>query len=247
MNRLPTLPSPKPRRFTRPGFTSEPKLTNPLAELFGGRARAEVLRILFGVGREEFYINEIVRRSGLAQQGVDEQLRIFLALGLLTSRIDGNRRYQANTAHPFYPDLRSLILKSSGLRDVLAEALQSPKIEIAFVFGSIARHEERPESDVDLMVIGDIGLREMSPKIRPLHDKFCRLVNAHFFSRWEIARRLSTNDHFFTRVLSEPKLFIIGDEAGLSRLLAEVRRQGGLSPIVENEIQDCQAGAGEVE
>ena len=215
---------PAPRRGTRNGRGAALDTSNPLAELFGSRARAEVLRILFGLSGAEVYLSEIARRSGMAEQGVDEQLRIFCVLELVTSRPDGNRRYfRANTAHPFYSDLRSIVLKSSGLRDVLAAALTSPKIEIAFVFGSIARREERAESDVDLMVIGDLGHREAAPSLRPLSENLGREVNSCFFTRAEIARRVQIDEPFFTRVLSAPKLFVVGDDDGLTRLVAECR------------------------
>lgn len=214
---------PAPRRGNRKGSTIV-DVKNPLSELFGSRARAEVLRVLFGISHNEVYLNEIVRRTGLAQQGIDEQLRLFGALGLVKSRVDGNRRYyQANHEHPLFPSLRDIVLKTSGLCDVLAAALTSPKIEVAFVFGSIARREERADSDIDIMVVGEVGRREMAPQMSPLSGMLCREVNSHFYTRGEIARRVQTDDQFLLRVLESPKLFVVGDEAVLGRIVAESR------------------------
>ncbi len=213
---------PVPRRTTRAGKVVERK--NILAELLGSVARAEVLRVLFGLSIAEVYIAEIVRRTGMGGQGVDEQLRVLLALELVTTRPDGNRRYyQANTAHPLYPELRGLLLKSSGMRDALAEALQSPKVEIAFVFGSLARREERAESDVDLMIFGDAGAREFASNMRRLCERLNREINPCFFTMAEVRRRLAANDHFLARVLEQPKLFVVGDEGRLARWLEQAR------------------------
>ncbi len=223
----PSLPPSKPlapRRTTRTGHGAAVNTAEPLVELFGSRARAEVLRILFGIAHEEVYLAEIARRSGMAEQGVDEQLRIFFALGLVTSRPDGNRRYfRANAEHPFFPELCAMVRKSSGLRDIVAEALTSPRIEVAFIFGSIAKGEARPDSDVDLMVIGELGSREAGPLIRPLHEKLGREVNTCNFSRAEVARRLQIKDPFFSRVCESPKLFVVGSEERLLRVLGEAR------------------------
>lgn len=220
---LPLKSQPIPRRTSREGRTVE--TSNPLAELFGSRAKAEVIRILFGLSSNEVYISEIIRRSGLAGQGVDEQLRVLFALGLVTSRPDGNRRYfQANREHPFYPDLRALVLKSSGMADVISEALTNPGIELAFVFGSIARREERADSDVDLMVFGSVGFRDVASAMRPLSERLGREVNPHFFTRAEVGRRLKDEDHFLKSVLASPKLFVVGDEVRLDQILQEIRR-----------------------
>lgn len=213
---------PKARRTYREGRPVD--RSNPLAELLGSSARAQILRVLFGMIAEETYLAEIVRRSGLAHQGVDDQLRVLLALEIVTSRTDRSRRYySANTAHPFYPELRNLVIKSIGLRDVIADSLRSPKIEVAFVFGSVARGETRAESDVDLMIFG-VGLREVASMIRPLHDQLCREVNTICYTTDELRRRLAENDHFLHRVLAEPKLFVVGDETKLCAVLEAVRK-----------------------
>ena len=212
-------PSPTPRRLTRDrNFRLD--TSNPLAELFGSRARAEVFRILFGLSLREFYISEMCKQTHMAEQGMDEQLRVLSALGLITSRRDGNRRYyRANTVHPFFPELHNMVLKSVGLKDVVARALTHPKVKIAFVFGSIARRQESPGSDVDIMVMGDVGLRELGTKLRYMSEELGREVNTFTFTQSEGIERMARRDPFFIRVMEAPKIFVIGDEHGLQTYL----------------------------
>ena len=194
----------------------------------GSRARAEVLRILFGVGDAELHLNEIVRRSGLAQQGVDEQLRRLAALDLVTSRKLGNLRlFRANQVHPAFVELHGLVLKSSGLCGVLSAALQSPLIEVAFVFGSVARRSERAASDVDLMIFGKVADREIATLLRGASDRVGREINWHVYSREEIRERLARNDHFFSRVIESERLFVVGDEVRFKETIDQCRAAPG--------------------
>lgn len=128
---------------------------NKLALLFHSEIRAEMLRLLLGARQREMYRAELIGHTRFAQRSVEEELEKLVRLELLITTKDGNRRYHAaNQAHPLYPELHGIVLKTSGLVDLLAETLPAKKITIAFVFGSVATHHERAESDVDLMIVG---------------------------------------------------------------------------------------------
>jgi len=186
---------------------------NRLALLFHSEVRAEVLRVLFGLRPEKRYRAEIVKQMDFAKASVEEELRKLVDLELLTTTTDGNRRYYAaNQAHPLYSELRNIVLKTSGLKDVLQAALQSRKIEFAFVFGSLAALNERADSDVDLMIVGSATHRDLASPLSALTDRLGREINPHFFTVAELARRRAARDHFINDVLAKPKLFIIGDE-----------------------------------
>jgi DNA-binding transcriptional ArsR family regulator len=194
---------------------------NVLAEFLSSRVKAEVLRLLFGVGARELHVREIARQSGLADATVRQELRRLTRLGLIEARRDGNRTcYGANRRHPLYPDLRNLILKTSGLGDVLRQALSHPGIRLAFVFGSLASGTEKPQSDVDLLVIGTVGLRQLTRLLSGIGTTLGREINPHVMTAEEYVRRKKARDHFLTTVLREPRLFVIGDEdelAGVGR------------------------------
>jgi DNA-binding transcriptional ArsR family regulator len=134
--------------------------------------RAEVLRLLFADASRELHLRDLTRQSGLGLGTVQGELEKLSASDLVTSRRDGNRRYyRANSTHPLFPDLQQLVLKTSGLRDVLAGALGDVKgIEVAFVFGSLASSGGKAASDVDLFVIGDAGLRGLATALRGISE-----------------------------------------------------------------------------
>lgn len=193
---------------------------NKLALLFHSEIRAEVLRLMFGAAPREMYRAEIIDQLRFAQRSVEEELEKLVHLELLTTTKDGNRRYYAvNRAHPLYPDLHAIVLKTSGLKDLLVEVLPSKKISFAFVFGSIAAKGDRAESDVDLMIIGSVGHRELASGLRKVGERIGREVNPHFYSADELRRRIKARDHFLTDVIANPKLFILGDEHGFDDLV----------------------------
>lgn len=186
---------------------------NKLHLLFYSEIRAELLRILFGLKTERMYRAELIGLMKFAKRSVEEELAKLVELELLTTTLDGNRRYyEANQANPIYPELHSIVLKTSGLNDVLTEALQNRKITYAFVFGSVASSSESASSDVDLMIIGHATHRELASDLRTASEKITREINPHFFEEAEFFDRLASKDHFLSNVISNPNLFIIGDE-----------------------------------
>jgi len=190
-----------------------------LPDMLSSRVRAEIFRLLFGVSAQELHMRELERRSGLAIGTIQQELRKLEGMDLLAVRRDGNRvYYSANTAHPLYRDIRNLVLKTSGLVEVLREALSNEGIDLAFVFGSVARGEEGAQGDVDLMVIADVGLAGVSAMLRGVSEKLGREVNPHVMSRDVFSERLKSGDHFLGRVIDSPKLFVVGDEDELARL-----------------------------
>ena len=193
---------------------------NILTEILSSKIRAEIFHLLFGIIAEELHMREIERRSGYAIGTIQTELTKLLRLDLVKKRKDGNRLYyRANKEHPLYPDIRSLVLKTIGLVDILENALrQDSDISIAFVFGSIALHEETAGSDVDLMVIGKLGLRKLTGMLSGVPDQIGREINPYVLSVNEFVKRKTKREHFITQVLDAPKIFIIGNENELESM-----------------------------
>jgi DNA-binding transcriptional ArsR family regulator len=192
---------------------------NTLSDLLSSRVKAEIFRLLFGGADGELHVREIERRSGLADATVRQELKRLTRLGVVEPRRDGNRTYyHANTEHPLYPDIRNMVLKTSGLVDVLQEPLTHSGIRLAFVFGSLARSNSKAGSDVDLMVIGTISLRQLGKLLSGVATKLGREINPHVLTPEEFAKRGKTRDHFVATVLSEPRLFVIGSEDELKAM-----------------------------
>jgi len=190
-----------------------------LSNILSSRVRAEIFRLLFGLVDRELHVREIERLSGLTIGTVQQDLKKLLKMDLIESRKDGNRLYyRANKDHPLYQDLRNLVLRTDGLVEIIKEALLSKKIRIAFVFGSLALNQMRAASDVDLMVIGSVSLREISSLLMGVSEKIGREVNPHVMSVEEFNKRKRTGDHFLNRVLESPILYIIGNENELAAM-----------------------------
>lgn len=191
-----------------------------LAEILSSNIRAEIFRNLFGVSQQSLHLREIERRTGFAVGTVQQEIKKLLRLDIITQIKDGNRvYYKANTNHPLYPDIRNLVIKTKGLADLLKDALSSEtKIKIAFVFGSVARQEEKAISDVDLMVISDIGLRRLTGLLMDVSSKLGREINPHSLTEKEFIKRKKEKDHFLQQVLKSPKIFIVGNEDELSKM-----------------------------
>ncbi len=191
-----------------------------LAEILSSNIRAEIFRNLFGIEKQSLHLREIERRTGFAVGTVQQEIKKLQRLDIITRIKDGNRiNYKANTNHPLYPEIRNLVLKNSGLADVLKTALSTEaKIKIAFVFGSFARKEEKAASDVDLMVIGDIGLRKLTGLLMEASEKLGREINPYRLTEIEFIKRKKEKDHFLQQVLESPKIFITGTEDELSAM-----------------------------
>jgi predicted nucleotidyltransferase len=191
-----------------------------LTEILSSKARAEIFRLLFNVTGIELHNREIVRRSGLGETGIRKELHNLVKLNLLNRNVVSNRTYyRANTDHPVYPDIHNLVIKTAGLVDVMKEALSDHKIICCFVYGSIASHDAKGRSDVDLMVIGNLGLRALSKLLSGVAEKVGREINPHVLTEKEFKTRIKKNDHFIMSVINSPKLFVTGSEDELKAMV----------------------------
>jgi predicted nucleotidyltransferase len=192
---------------------------NRLSEILSSRTRAEIFRLLFGIYEGELHVRELQRRSGLNDSTIRQEIRKLVRLDLIVGREASNRiYYRANKANPLYPEIHNLVLKTSGLVDILRDALDDKRIETAFVFGSIASGEEKAGSDVDLMVIGELGLRALSKLLSAVGETIGREVNPHVLQKSEFRKRLKTRDHFISTVLNSARIFVKGSENDLAAM-----------------------------
>ncbi len=193
---------------------------NLLAELIGSKIRAELFRLLFAGGEQELHIREIQRRTGFNDRAIRQELQKLARLDLVAPRRDSNRLYySAKRDNPLYPDIRNLTIKTVGLADILKTALnRSENIRVAFIFGSVAQGMEKSASDVDLMVIGALGLRELTTLLSGVSEKLGREINPHAISVPDFKERVRSGNHFITAVLKEPKIFLKGKDDDLAGL-----------------------------
>ena len=186
---------------------------NSLSEILSSRTRAEMFRLLFGAGTQmSFHLREIERRTGLSTGSLRQEITKLRKLGLITLRKDGNRTYyEANRHHPLFEDIHRIVLKTVGLVDVLKASLGKSGIQCAFVFGSVAQGTAKAESDIDLMVVGTIGLRKLTSLLSGVGNQLGREINPHVLTPEEYHDRVQRKDHFVTNVMESTRLFVVGN------------------------------------
>jgi predicted nucleotidyltransferase len=168
---------------------------------------------LIGGTDRPVYLSDLARRLGVPPSSLQRELRALVAAGILVRHEDGNRVYfAANERCPLLPELRGLLFKTAGIAKVLAEELEPlrTRIDVAFIFGSVARGTEHSESDVDLFVVGEPSLLELTPVLRAAEDRLGRPVNVVPYTATDLRERLARGDHFPRSVLGQKKLFVIG-------------------------------------
>jgi DNA-binding transcriptional ArsR family regulator len=166
-----------------------------------------------------WYLSNLARHLGLPPSSLQRELARLTQTGILRQERDGNRvTYQANLENPLVGDLRNLILKTVGICDVLRAALGpiAHRVKAAFVFGSMAKGAEQPASDVELMVIGSVGLSEVVEALKSAEEQLGRAINPSIYSEEEAARKVKAGHYVLETVLNDRKLFLIGGQDDLA-------------------------------
>lgn len=193
-----------------------------LGDVLFGKARGAILALLYGHPKEAFYYRQITRQLGDISAGsLQRELDTLSQLGVIERSTIGNQVfYKANLKHPVYPELRALISKTVGVFQVLSSALEplAGRISFAFVYGSMARQEDKAESDIDLMVVGKATLEEIVARLTDAERMLGRLLNPTVYSVAEFKAKLAGGNHFLTSVLPRQKVFLIGDENDLGEV-----------------------------
>ncbi len=188
---------------------------NPLLKLFANPTLAVTLSLFLLNPDEEFYQSAIVKKTKFALVQVQRALKILEEIGLITSVKRGRMvYYQAARTFPGFEDLKNLFFKTIALGENIRQALMpfGEKIHFAFIFGSVAKGKESADSDIDLFIVADLSLRELSKALGPLSKELQRDLNPVLFDRAELMKRISEKDHFITEVIDAAKIWIIGDE-----------------------------------
>jgi predicted nucleotidyltransferase len=179
--------------------------------IIGSRARRRILAKTLLAPDREFYLRELARATGLALRSVQVELDSLVQSGLLVERRSGNRRYvRANEGHPLFKPLRELVAKGDGFVGIVREALGTKGVDLALVFGSMAAGTATAESDIDLLIIGELGLREAVRRLAPLYEQLGREIHPIVWTKAELLQRRNAEDHFLMSILYGPHLEVIG-------------------------------------
>lgn len=194
------------------------KKDNIAGALFS-KVRQRVLGLVFGQPNRSFYTNEIIRLTSSGTGAVQRELARLVEAGLVTVKEQGNQKqYQANQAAHLFSELRSIVLKTFGLVDVLRDALtpMSSSIQFSFVYGSVAKGEDKANSDIDVMLIGkNLSYAEVYPLLENAQTRLGRQVNPTCYTIEEWVRKHREGNNFISQVITQPKMFLIGSENDL--------------------------------
>jgi uncharacterized protein len=192
------------------------------AALFGGTRQA-VLRLLFGHTDQHFYQQQIIASVRLGSGTVQRELARLVSAGIITRMPEGRQTYfQANPECPIFEELRGLVRKTFGVAQVLQSGLipLTRKVQLAFIYGSMAWGGEKIGSDVDVMIVGDnVSMHDVVSALAEAQQELGREVNPSVYRTEEFCRKLAGGHHFLSNVVSGPKIFLIGDQHELARLV----------------------------
>jgi predicted nucleotidyltransferase len=190
-----------------------------LGDALFSKTQRRVLGLLYGNPDRSFYANEVVRFAGVGIGSVLRELEKLAGAGLLiVTQIGNQKHYQANRQAPIFEELRGIVLKTFGLADVLREALAffAGRIKAAFIYGSVAKATDTASSDIDVMIVSaDLTYAEVIARFAETEARLGRTINPTLYKPEDLVRKRTEDYAFVTRVLEQPKIFLIGTEDDL--------------------------------
>lgn len=203
------------------GIQASPKTpSTSLADALFSGTRQRLIGLLFGQVGRSFYSTELIALTKSGSGGVQRELASLTQSGLVTVRAVGNQKhYQANPDSPIFEELSGIARKTIGLADPLRESLAplADKIRAAFVYGSIAKRTDTASSDIDLLLLSDeLAYADVFAALEAASSTLGRTVNPTILTSAELRKRLENEESFLTRVLAQPKIWLIGGEDALA-------------------------------
>lgn len=193
-----------------------------LETLLGSKLRGKVLGWLFTHPDERYFVRQLTSLLREDSTNVSRELIRLEKTSILVSTKEGKQKYyQANRKSPIYDELHGLIIKTTGVVDVLRSALapSAERIKVAFIFGSIASGNEVKASDIDVVVVGDISFGDTVNLLSTAEEQLGREINAVVYPIAEFKQKVRDDHHFVKTVLEGEKIFLIGNEDELARLV----------------------------
>lgn len=191
-----------------------------MADALFTRTQQRVLARLFGQPGRSYSVSELIGATGAGSGAVQRELARLSGSGLLSVEQVGNqKRYRANPASPIHDELVSIVRKTFGLAAPLREALEplAASIRAAFVYGSVAKGQDTAFSDIDVLIVADdLSYAEIMAALHPLIERLGRDINPTIYTTAELRKRIEGANSFVTRVLEQPRLWLIGSDDGLA-------------------------------
>ncbi len=199
-------------------------MTSAIDRLFGSKTRVTLLSKLVMNPDRSFYIRELSRELNIPYSMLHKEEKNLVSLGILSEEKKGKiTLVSVNKNLPYFTEIKHLLTKTIGLGDLVRSRLSGLKgIRHALIYGSLATGEESESSDVDLLIIGDVGGEEVLKAISEMEKEVGREVNYILWSEKEFMKRVRNRHHLLADVASKPVIMIIGEEDEFRRT---VKRQ----------------------
>ena len=199
---------------------SKIRMGTSLADALFSTVQQRVLAYLFGQPERSFFATELIKLAGGGSGAVQRELARLADSGLVTvSRVGTQKHYQANPKAPIFSELCAIAQKTVGLAEPLRKALKplAKRISAAFVYGSVAKKQDTAASDIDLMVVsGSLTYAELFAALEDTSERLGRKVNPTVYSPRELAKRVKQGNAFITRVMAQPKVWLVGGESDIA-------------------------------
>jgi len=191
-------------------------ITTSIGDALFTKTQQRVFGLLYGKPDRSFYTNEIVRRVNMGRGTVHRELERLVSAGLLVVTRAGNQRhYRANSENPVYHELLGIVRKTFGVADVISEVLVpvDDQMDLAFIYGSMAKGEDIASSDIDLLVVSDsLAFADLMNVLMDAEQSLGRPVNPSIYTKEQIRKKLKQKSVFLTRVMDQPKIWVKGVE-----------------------------------
>lgn len=190
-------------------------------------SEARLLALLTSTPGQELHTRELIRRVAGSPRPVHLALEKLEREGLIESRRMGPLRlWRMDPAHPLYRSLRELYARTVGVAARIRDIISSQRgVELAFIFGSYARGDDNPTSDIDVFVLGVPDWRPLEDESRKLHDELGREVNFVGWHVEDLARAVKDRSPFLDTLRRGKKIWIVGGQDEFERRIAAVGRK----------------------
>jgi len=169
--------------------------------------------------QREWYLSDMAAHLGVRPSSLQRTLAAFTRATILQRRVNGNRvYYRAEPTCPILGELTGILTKTVGIAAPLQNALAPfcDQIRVAFIHGSVAEGREQADSDVDLIIVGEVPNSDLAFALRSAREKLSREVNFTRYTPKEFAAKVKNGHHFLTSVLDKPRIFLVGGEHELA-------------------------------
>jgi len=199
------------------------------------KTKRNILALIFLNPDRQFYLLEIARLISISQGTIHREIKALVEDGILNAEKKNSRIfYSVNKNNPIYEELKSIVYKTFGVADELRDVLKRYKkrIDIAFIYGSVAKGADTGKSDIDVFIVSGIKFSDLAAALSSPEQKLGRPVNVHSLTPAEFKTKVEEGNYFVSGVLKTEKILLIGTNDDIERMAKK--------PMVEKRTNQRQ-------